>query len=123
MNSDNTGYVEVSNEFYNLDKNAYYNFKQCDEYLNWRNACAYFMLAIVFGMVDSLCKNLTLRNWGSLVWFLCFYDMDTAFSLDNAGQDEVAYWAHIHRWYNIFSEGLSSYTIDKNYIEETSGVK
>jgi hypothetical protein len=85
MNADNTGFVEKDGEFYDLSLGNYYNFEQCDKYLNWRNACSYFMIAIVFGMVDSLCKNLTLRSWGTLVWYLCFYDMDTAFSLDNAG--------------------------------------
>ena len=104
--------------YYNLDKNAYYNFSACDNFLNWQNACAYFVTAIVFGMVDSMCKNLTLRNWGSNTWFTCFYDMDTAFGLNNAGQDIVDYTAHLHRWYNIRTQdtGLSTFTQHKNYV-------
>ena len=114
-------YWEVAGElgyYYNLDKNAYYNFAASDAYLSWQNACAYFVIGIVFGMVDSMCKNLTLRNWGSDVWYPSFYDMDTAFGLNNAGQDVVAYYAHLHRWYNIRTSdtGLSTYTQEKNYI-------
>lgn len=52
--------------YYIYDSN-YWQFSALDMYLNWDNACAYFMLALVFGMVDSMCKNLTIRNWGSNV--------------------------------------------------------
>lgn len=108
----------IEGQFYDLDKNAYYNFNACDQHLNWDNACAYFMLALVFGCVDSMCKNLTLRNWGTDVWYCCFYDMDTAFGLNNAGQDIVEYWAHLHRWYNISAQdtGITQYTQEKNYV-------
>lgn len=41
---------------------------------------------------QTLCKNLTLRNWINNVWYLCFYDMDTAFKLNNAGADTVKYF-------------------------------
>ena len=114
-------YWEVKGElgyYYNLDKNAYYNFSASDNYLNWQNACVYFMLALIFGMVDSMCKNLTLRNWGSTTWYPTFYDMDTAFGLNNAGQDIVDYTAHLHRWHNIRTQdtGLTTYTQEKNYV-------
>jgi hypothetical protein len=46
---------------------------------------SYYVLAIIFGMVDSMCKNLTLRSWGGTRWWTCFYDMDTAFKMDNSG--------------------------------------
>lgn len=107
----------IPGQFYDLDKSAYYNFQQCDKYLNWDNACAYYMLALIFGCVDSMCKNLTLRNWGTNVWYCSFYDMDTAFGLNNAGQDIVEYWAHLHRWYNVNSQdsGLTTFTQQKNY--------
>ena len=108
----------ITGEYYDLDKNAYYNFSSCDQHLNWDNACAYFMIALIFGCVDSMCKNLTLRSWGTDVWYCCFYDMDTAFGLNNAGQDIVEYWAHLHRWYNIASQdtGITQYTQEKNYV-------
>lgn len=112
----------IPGEFYDLDKNAYYNFSACDQHLNWDNACAYFMIALLFGCVDSMCKNLTIRSWGTDVWYCCFYDMDTAFGLNNAGQDIVEYWAHLHRWYNIASQdtGITQYTQEKNYVSSDS---
>lgn len=112
----------IPGEFYDLDKNAYYNFNACDQHLNWDNACAYFILALIFGCVDSMCKNLTIRSWGTDVWYCCFYDMDTAFGLNNAGQDIVEYWAHLHRWYNIASQdtGITQYTQQKNYTSSDS---
>ena len=108
----------IEGEFYDLDKNAYYNFNACDQHLNWDNACAYFIIALLFGCVDSMCKNLTIRSWGTDVWYCCFYDMDTAFGLNNAGQDIVEYWAHLHRWYNISAQdtGITQYTQEKNYV-------
>jgi hypothetical protein len=51
----------IVGEYYNYDANAYYNFNQCDIHLNWDNACAYFITALIFGMVDSMCKNMTMR--------------------------------------------------------------
>ena len=111
--------------FYNLDKNVYYNFSACEQHLNWNNACAYFMVALIFGMVDSMCKNMTLRCWGNGEWYLCFYDMDTAFGLDNSGQDTVGYWAHLHRWFNTQSSGsgVTSFAVDKNYESAESGTQ
>lgn len=108
----------IVGKFYDLDKNAYYNFSACDQHLNWDNACAYFVVALLFGCVDSMCKNLTIRSWGTDVWYASFYDMDTAFGLNNAGQDIVEYWAHLHRWYNIASQdtNITQYTQEKNYV-------
>lgn len=108
----------IVGEFYDLDKGAYYNFDACDKYLNWNNGCAYFIVALLFGMVDSMCKNLTIRNWGTNEWYPSFYDMDTAFGLNNAGQDVVEYFAHLHRWYNIPSlgTGVTTFTVEKNYV-------
>lgn len=58
--------------------------------LNITNALAYFDIAVAFGMVDSLGKNMTLRTWdGGKTWWCCFYDMDTALKLTNAGYEEV----------------------------------
>lgn len=108
----------IPGEFYTHNL-AYYNFDLMDQYMNWNNANAYFILAIVFGMVDSMCKNLTLRNWGGNVWYTTFYDMDTSFGLNNAGQDIVEYWSHLHRWYNIQSQdsGITTFTLERNYTD------
>lgn len=117
MNAQNNGYIPIENEFYNPLTDVY-TFEECEKHLNWNNACAYYIIALIFGMVDSMCKNLTIRNWGGKVWYPAFYDMDTAFKLNNIGQDIVDYFAHLHRWYNIPSNsGITTFTIEKNYSE------
>jgi len=52
--------------------------------------------------------------------------MDTAFGLNNAGQDIVEYWAHLHRWYNVQAgdTGITTFTLEKNYTNlNPEGVK
>lgn len=115
----------IPGEYYNYNA-AYYNFAALDQHLNWNNASSYFILALLFGMVDSMCKNLTLRSWGGNIWYTTFYDMDTAFGLNNAGQDIVEYWAHLHRWYNIQAAdtGITTFTLEKNYTNNNpEGIK
>ena len=41
---------------------------------------------------------------------LPFYDMDTAFGLNNAGQDIVEIWAHLHRWNIMFKQADTGIT-------------
>jgi len=64
---------------------------------------SYYMIAIIFGLVDSMAKNLTLRSWTrsdlSNIWYMCFYDMDTALRVNNVGAETVPYNAHLHRYY------------------------
>lgn len=100
-NTTNTGYEIIEGEYYDIaTSSTYYSFSEFAKYMNWTNMCLYYLVALIFGMVDSLCKNMTLRSWGGLVWYLVFYDMDTAFKLNNAGQDNVYYYAHMHQYTN-----------------------
>ena len=109
-------YVPINPVSYYVHDNATYTYNNCDKYLNWKNACAYFTIAIILGMVDSMCKNLTLRNWVNNVWYPCFYDMDTAFKLNNAGADTVKYFAHINQYNNVYNSGeLTTTTVVENY--------
>lgn len=107
---------KIEGEFYN-SPGVYYTYERTKEYLAWENAVGYYMIMILFGMVDSVVKNLTIRNWGDNRWFTAFYDMDTAFGLNNAGQDIVEYWAHLHKWRNIPGEGtgITTFTTDSFY--------
>lgn len=63
---------------------------------NVLNARFYYVTSMLFGLVDSLGKNLNMRIWKnthinnvSPSWFTCFYDMDTAMGIDNAGAQIV----------------------------------
>lgn len=118
-NASNTGYEEIPGSYYEpTTSSTYYSFSQCNQHLNWNNACNYYLFALLFGMVDSMCKNLSLRNWGGDIWHTCFYDMDTAFGLNNGGQDNVYYYAHLHKYFN--NEGNpTTPTFIKNVPDES----
>ena len=73
--------------------------------LHYGSFSRYFVIAILFGMIDSLGKNLTLRSWnltdGNNGTFVpAFYDMDTALGLDNAGLEKVDPTAYVDYWIN-----------------------
>jgi hypothetical protein len=57
--------------------------------LNWEFASAYFTLAMLFGLTDSLGKNLNIRSFNLEDWYVEFYDMDTGLALTNAGYETV----------------------------------
>ena len=57
--------------------------------LNWEYASAYFTLAMLFGLTDSLGKNLNVRSFDLKDWYTSFYDMDTGLALTNAGYETV----------------------------------
>jgi len=86
---------------------------------------SYYMITIIFGLVDSMAKNLTLRSWtrssnGDNIWYMCFYDMDTALRVNNVGAETVPYNAHLHRYYtNIDSIAEARVT---NHCPSISGV-
>lgn len=82
--------------------------------LNLEVARKYLVLALVFGMVDSVCKNMVFRTWDGIKWVQAFYDMDSAFKKDNGGSSSVKYNAH----YNCFYNTENPYSDSKNsYIE------
>ena len=61
-----------------------------DDKFHYVNVLKYYMVCMAFAMVDSVQKNLTIKcrnfNEGSAnTWYLGFYDMDTAFGVNNAG--------------------------------------
>lgn len=108
-------YQAKEGEFWGQNYVNYYTYDALGSKLNYVNAMTYYVVAMVFGMVDSMCKNLTLRSWGGTRWWTCFYDMDTAFKMNNSGSQIVKYWAHFHKYYNIIK--------DKDNITASGGVK
>ena len=53
---------------YSYDKSQY-TFEETTNFLNWDNAVRYYMIMLLFGMVDSTVKNMTLRSWGGGEWY------------------------------------------------------
>lgn len=65
------------------------NMNDNDIGLNWEYLSAYFTLAMLFGLADSLGKNLNIRSFDLKEWYTEFYDMDTGLALTNAGYETV----------------------------------
>ena len=60
--------------------------------LSVKNTAFYYVISMLFGLVDSLGKNMQMKYWinGSQFWSPTFYDMDTALGIDNTGKITVA---------------------------------
>lgn len=63
--------------------------------LSVRNAAFYYVVCMLFGLVDSFGKNMQMKNWALTIgqsqprWSPTFYDMDTALGLDNVGAQSI----------------------------------
>ena len=118
----NGGYVETQDVYTPADWSSLS--AALSQRISLRNAYSYFMICVVFGLVDSLGKNMVLRSWnvgGELTssdhnkWWPCFYDMDTALGLSNTGEENVAKTAYIDIFKNADDkDGVNSLSISYN---------
>ena len=121
-----TDYVQ-QNGIYQYDKQSNLRLLQ---HLNVPNTMAYYVICAVFGMVDSLGKNFTLRTWngdmseGALsdmskhpyMWYPCFYDMDTALGLTNEGDEMVMPYDYVDKYANVeTASGITQMIISPQY--------
>lgn len=79
----------------NPDENTYSK-------LNYDSAVYYYTTCMVFGLIDSVQKNLNIKTWTATDPERCqmglyFYDMDTCLGKDNAG-GKVSYFAFSDFW-------------------------
>ena len=79
----NLYYVEKLDNLLEFDSNS-------DDYFEYDTMLRYYVVCMLFAMVDSVQKNLTIRCKDynadtSNPWLLGFYDMDTSFGVDNVG--------------------------------------
>lgn len=65
-------------------------------YFNLESTLLYYCLTELFAMVDSRAKNLFLTTWDGNIWYPTFYDMDTAFGLNNEGKNVNNYNVEYH---------------------------
>lgn len=59
--------------------------RELPQYFDVNFLLDYFLTVLMFGMVDSLGKNMTLRTWDGIKWYTTFYDMDTMLGMNNSG--------------------------------------
>ena len=67
-----------------------------NNYFNLEATLLYYCLTELFAMVDSRAKNLFLTTWDGNIWYPTFYDMDTAFGLNNEGKNVNNYNVEYH---------------------------
>ena len=76
--------------------------------LNFTSASEYYTICMAFGMVDSVLKNMNLKNFRSKEQgynFHCaFYDMDCALEEANDGEEKISYLAATDYWYSKMDE-------------------
>jgi len=123
------GTWQESGRYYSSFDPVNYVKSTLDLHMNWNNMVSYYIIAIVFGLVDSMAKNLTLRSWTTTsdgqggrnnIWYMCFYDMDTALRVNNVGAETVPYNAHLHRYYTDTTSIAEARVI--NHCPSISGV-
>jgi hypothetical protein len=72
--------------------------------LNFTSASEYYTICMAFGMVDSVLKNMNLKNFKSesdgYEFYCAFYDMDCALEEANDGQEKISYLAATDYWYS-----------------------
>ena len=91
--------VTIDGVVYSNDTEAYRLAKFKDEledHFNKEYLLTYYILSEVFGMVDSRAKNMFLNTYDGNLWYPVFYDMDTAFGLNNEGVNNFSYNIEYH---------------------------
>lgn len=57
--------------------------------LSFPSAFSYFVVAMLFGLVDNFGKNQTYRSWNGGKYYIDFYDLDTALGGSNQGALDI----------------------------------
>lgn len=72
-------------------------------YLNYDSVVYYYTTCMLFGLVDSVQKNLNIKTWNGKTFGLFFYDMDTSLGTSNSGGD-TSYFCFSDYWDNTTQE-------------------
>ena len=97
--------------------------------LNYTSASEYYTICMAFGMVDSVLKNMNLKNFRSEAEgynFNCaFYDMDCALEEANDGEEKISYLAATDYWYSKMDEKnkVSEIVKENDYWNSAEGGK
>lgn len=110
------GYVETDGE-YPAQTSWSTLAAELDTKFSIRNAHSYFLVCVIFGLVDSLGKNMTIVSYevnGVIKKFIRFYDMDGANGIDNVGLESVAKTSYIDTFYNNPNTDVNSLVVNRN---------
>lgn len=66
--------------------------------LDFTSLSEYYTIAIAFGMVDSVLKNLNIKSWNGRTCYCQFYDMDCANGENNDGMELIDYNIAMDYW-------------------------
>ena len=98
--------------------------------LNFTSLSEYYTICMAFGMVDSILKNMNLKNFRSATegpnFYCAFYDMDCALEEANDGEEKISYLAATDYWYSNIDENTNkvSRLLKKNdYWDNVNGGK
>lgn len=86
----------------------------------------YFVIGLLFGLIDNFGKNSTYRSWLGGQYYIDFYDLDCALKGDNQGDLSVTPDLWIKYLYNSIQEGKNygyvceSFDLDKTYVGDGS---
>lgn len=104
------------------------NYLTADLGFNTDSAYKYFVIALLFGLIDNFGKNSTYRSWKNGQYYIDFYDLDCALKGDNQGSLSVTPDLWIKYFYNDIKEGKNygyiceSFDKEKTYVGEGNNV-
>lgn len=102
--------------------------EEFEQYFNLEYCLVYQVLMEMAMLVDSRAKNMFLDTTDGLIWYPRFYDMDTAWGLNNEGELKWSYDIEIHDqdgsayvwdergesvFWNLFEQAYAQEIIDK----------
>lgn len=69
---------------------------ELDQHFDKNTLVFYYLITLVFGMVDQRAKNQFLTYYSGGQWLFIFYDNDTVFGINNEGAIQFSYNVEIH---------------------------
>ena len=95
---------------------------QNEPILDYTSASEYYTICMIFGLVDSILKNMNIKSWDGRKCYIAFYDMDCANGENNAGGEDVSYLAATDYWHSDVKNGYTTpVTIDYDYWDNNVG--
>ncbi len=70
--------------------------EELEQYFDKKKLLFYYIITLVFGMVDQRAKNQFLTFYKGGLWLFIFYDNDTCFGINNEGAMAFSYNVEIH---------------------------